>query len=137
LYYGGTSYDNQQGLGVQLKSGAERGEAVAAGKVDAPSVKRLGLTLVPTTVLYDRGTTFAPSALMHPRVPPWQVEFSAADAERMSIKDGDTVKLTVGEASALVRARVNGHAPEGVVLMPESLGAHVTSGAAKVAVSKA
>lgn len=137
LYYGGTSYDNQQGLGVQLKSGAERGEAVAAGKVDAPSVKRLGLTLVPTAVLYDRGTTFAPSALMHPRVPQWQVEFSAADAERLSIKDGDSVKVTVGEASAVVTAHVNGHAPEGVVLMPESLGARVTSGAAKVAVSKA
>lgn len=137
LYYGGTSYDNQQGLGMQLKSGAERGEAVAAGKVDAPSVKRLGLTLVPTTVLYDRGTTFAPSALMHPRVPQWQVEFSAADAERMSIKDGDTVKVTVGEASAIVKAHVNGHAPEGVVLMPESLGVQVVTGAAKVAVSKA
>lgn len=137
LYYGGTSYDNQQGLGVQLKSGAERGEVVAAGKVDAPSVKRLGLTLVPTTVLYDRGTTFAPSALMHPRVPQWQVEFSAADAERMSIKEGDTVKVTVGEASATVQAHVNGHAPEGVVLMPESLGARVANGAAKVAVSKA
>jgi len=137
LYYGGTSYDNQQGLGVQLKSGAEWGQPVAAGKVDAPSVKRLGLTLVPTTVLYDRGTTFAPSALMHPRVPQWQVEFSAADAERMSIKDGDTVKMTVGRASATVKAHVNGHAPEGVVLMPESLGARVMAGAAKVAVSKA
>ena len=136
LYYGGTSYDNQQGLGMQLKSGAEYGQEVAAGKVDAPSVKRLGLTLVPTAVLYDRGTTFAPSTLMHPRVPQWQVEFSAADAERMSIKDGDTVKVTVGEASAMVKAHVNGHAPEGVVLMPESLGAYVGMGAAKVAVSK-
>lgn len=137
LYYGGTSYENQQGLGVQLKSGVERGEVVAAGKVDVPSVKRLGLTLVSTTVLYDRGATFAPSTLMHPRVPQWQVEFSAADAERLNIKDGDPVKVTVGEASAIVKAHVNGHAPEGVVLMPESLGARVASGAAKVAVSKA
>jgi NADH-quinone oxidoreductase subunit G len=137
LYYGGTSYENKEGLGVQLKSGAERGEPVAAGKVEAPSVKRLGLTLVPTTLLYDRGTTFLPATLIHPRLPIWQVEFNAADAERLSIKDGDAVKLTVGEVSANVKAHVNGRAPEGVVLMPESLGARVTDGAAKVTVSKA
>jgi predicted molibdopterin-dependent oxidoreductase YjgC len=138
-YYGGTSFVNAQGLGVQLKSGAERGQAVAPGKVDAHEVRREGLTLVPTTLLYDRGATFLPSRLMHPRLPEAFVELSAADAARLSVKDGDVVTVTPeGGASARVIARVarGDRAPEGVVLMPESLGPAVPARATRVTISR-
>jgi predicted molibdopterin-dependent oxidoreductase YjgC len=135
-YYGGTAFTNTQGLGVQLKSGAERGEAVAAGKVGAREVRREGLTLVPTTLLYDRGATFVRSELMHPRLPQPYVELNAADAAQLDVKDGDPVTIALDGMTARVTARVDGRAPEGVVLMPESLGPGVPAGPARVTITK-
>jgi len=137
LYYGGTSYTNEQGLGVQLKSGAERGEAVSTRPIsNSPISNSQGLTLVPVSVLYDRGTTFARSLLMHPRVPLPYVEINSADAAKLGVSDGDEVKLNVNGAVLSVAARVDGRAPEGAVLLPENLGVAAPSGAAAVSVSK-
>lgn len=136
LYYGGTAYTNTQGVGVALKSGAERGESVAAHPVDVPHVQREALMLVPTTVLYDRGATFVPSRLMHPRVPPPHVELNAADAARLGVKDGDDVMIAVNGASVPVRARVDGRAPEGVVLVPAGLGVETPLGPTGVTITK-
>jgi NADH-quinone oxidoreductase subunit G len=137
LYYGGTSYTNHQGLGVQLASGAERGEAVAAGKL-APSAaaESSGLTLVPTTVLYDRGATFVRSPVMQPRLPRPYVALNSADAARLNVHDGDTLTLAAGNWQAAVTARVDGQAPEGVLLMPASLGPSVPARATPVTVQK-
>jgi len=136
LYYGGTSYANQQGVGVQLKSGAERGDGVAAGKVETPAVKREGLTLVPTTTLYDRGATFVRSLLMHPRLPMPYVEINSADAAQLGVKDGDTVTVSAEDFSAQVAARVDGRAPQGMVLMPESLGVNTPAKPVAVTIKK-
>jgi NADH-quinone oxidoreductase subunit G len=138
LYYGGTSYENKQGLGVQLKSGAERGEPVAAGKVETHEPKRDGITLVPTTVLYDRGATFVRSTLMHPRVPEPYVELNSADAAQLGVQDGESVTVSAVEHGMSVKltARVDSRAPQGVALMPESLGPGVPAGAVKVTIHK-
>jgi NADH-quinone oxidoreductase subunit G len=136
LYYGGTSYTNRQGLGVQLASGAERGEAVAAGSIQPGAhAETNGLTLVPTTVLYDRGTVFVRSLVMAPRIPHPYLEFNAADAERLNVANGDTVTVSAGGWQASATARVNGRAPEGVILLPASLGPNVPSGATPVTVT--
>ncbi len=144
LYYGGTSYTNSQGVGVQLPSGAERGQAVAAGTIQprttvAPAVAAAvsGLTLVPTTVLYDRGTTFVRSLVMQPRLPQPYVDINAADAARLNVADGATVTVAAGgwQASATARVAERGRAPEGVILMPASLGQIVPQRATPVTVS--
>jgi NADH-quinone oxidoreductase subunit G len=137
LYYGGTSYTNRQGLGVQVPSAAERGEAVAAGKLAAPPpTEGNGLTLIPITVLYDRGTTFVRSLVMHPRVPEPYVELNALDAARLNIQDGDTVSVEAAGVRASVTARVDGRAPEGVALMPASLGPAVPPAAVPATIQK-
>jgi NADH-quinone oxidoreductase subunit G len=124
LYYGGTSYTNSQGVGVQLTSGAERGESVAASVIQPGRSKpeASGLTLVPTTVLYDRGATFVRSLVMQPRIPHPYVDINAADAARLNVANGATVTLAAGDWQASATARVDGRAPEGVILMPASLG---------------
>jgi NADH-quinone oxidoreductase subunit G len=139
LYYGGTSYENSQGLGVQVPSGAERGQAVAAGTPHVGTPARPepgGLTLVPTTVLYDRGTTFVRSLVMHPRLPLPHVELNAADAAALGVRDGDEVVVAGDGLEARVTARVDGRAPAGVALLPASLGPAVPDGAAHVSVRK-
>jgi NADH-quinone oxidoreductase subunit G len=141
LYYGGTSYTNHQGLGVQLASGAERGEPVAAGTIQpglivAPPAESSGLTLVPTTVLYDRGATFVRSLVMHPRLPHPYLELNAEDAARLNVHDGDTLTVAAGNWQATVAARVHGQAPAGVLLMPRGLGPSVPARATTVTVQK-
>ena len=71
LYYGGTTYENTQGLGVQLVSAAERGETVSIPEVQKEAglrPKEDELLAVPVTKLYDRGTTVAPAELLSERI---------------------------------------------------------------------
>jgi NADH-quinone oxidoreductase subunit G len=137
LYYGGTSYENKQGLGVQVPAAAERGEALTTGKVSAPPpAEGSGLTVVPTTVLYDRGGMFVRSAVMHSHLAQPYVELNSLDAERLGIQDGDTLQVSGDGLEATLTARVDGRAPEGVALMPESLGAVVPPASTRATVRK-
>lgn len=142
LYYGGTAFENTSGLGVQIPSGAERGEAVSLSPVSASARNDgAGLVAVPTTLLYDRGTTFYRSYVMHPRIPLPYVEINSADAAQLGIADGETIMLSVNGAEAQVTARqvtarVDGRAPVGVVLVPQSLGGAVLGAAASATVKK-
>ncbi len=143
LYYGGTAYENSQGLGVQVKSGAERGQQPEVEWVEPPALTPApdgGLRVVSRTVLYDRGTTFAPSALLHPRVPPAHVELHPADASRLGIADGDEVQVRSNGRGVSLAARVpdrDGSAPEGVALMPRSLGPAPADGQYPAMIEKA
>ena len=127
LYFGGTSYKNTGGLGVQLSTAADRGESIGAGALNPASLPvgaNGALTAIPVTVLYNREQTFRPSEveLMAPRVPQSFVEINSSDAARLGIRNGDTVRVTVGDAPALVaKAHVDGVAPQGVVLVPRHL----------------
>jgi len=126
VYYGGTAYDNTGGLGVQLPSAADRGEAVSVGSSQAPAAptaKDGELMIVPTTRLYNRDDLFRPSALMNKRIPEPYVEINAADAARLGIADGDMVQVNASENTPNVyaRAHVNGTAPQGTVLLPRNL----------------
>jgi NADH-quinone oxidoreductase subunit G len=123
LYYGGTSYKNTGGMGVQIASAAETGEAVTLGEVKAEPVTG-DLLVVPTVRLYNRERVFQPSeaALMANRIAAPYVEINAEDAARLAILDGDTVQVSAGSAQPVkVKAHVNGAAPKGTVLLPRNL----------------
>jgi NADH-quinone oxidoreductase subunit G len=126
LYYGGTSYKNLGGLGVQMATAADRGETVETAEVTLPELVTAGdgtLLVVPTTRLYNRESTFRASehALMGARIGDPFVEINHADAERMQIADGDMVDVIVSGAALRARAHVNGGAPEGSVVLPRHL----------------
>jgi NADH-quinone oxidoreductase subunit G len=127
LYYGGTTYQNTQGLGVQLVPAAQRGQPVALGWQEPPTVSAPEgkLLAVPVTSLYDRGTALAPSTLLHQRIPQAYVAINPSDAERLRVKEGDTVEVILEYTTSLSIARVNEATPEGVVLVPRSLGAPI------------
>jgi len=131
LYYGGNAFENTTGLGVQYPSATDRGEGVVAAlqtaSPDQVPQKSSGMIAVPVTLLYDQGTTFARSFLMRPRVPKAFVEINSADAAKLGIKDGETITLVLEGDESQVNARVaeRGRAPEGVVLVPQSLGVNL------------
>ena len=71
LYYGGTTYENTQGLGVQLVPTAQAGETVHIPKVRKEAAlrpKENELLAVPVNKLYDRGMTVNPAQLLDERI---------------------------------------------------------------------
>ena len=126
VYYGGTAYDNNGGLGVQLETTADAGEKVAKGDVNLPDAVSAGsgeLLIVPTRELYNRERVFRPSiaAMMAPRTPNAYVELNAADADKLGISNEDTVTVSFDGGEVKVMAYVNGSAPEGTALLPRHL----------------
>ncbi len=137
-YYGGNAFKNSAGLGVQYPTSSENGKVPTKGDVAPAAAEGGALRAVPTTLMYNRGTKIMRSDLLHPRLPQPYVEINASDAEGLGIADGDSVSITVGDTSAVVTANVNGKAPQGAVLVPQSLGSGVIFNGVKAAtVSKA
>ncbi len=122
LYYGGTAYDNHGGIGRQWPVAAEgESPALSLRPIEAKSAKRKGLWAVPVRVLYDRAPEFYASRMMHQRIPDAYAELNSADAESLGISDGDAITLRFDDHPVAVTARVNGRAPQGVVLVPKQL----------------
>jgi NADH-quinone oxidoreductase subunit G len=125
MYYGGTSYENSQGLGVQLGPDVQRGAAVALSwpqpqHLSVPVDKMLA---VPTNRLYDCGRTLVPSQLLHRRLPAQRfVTLNPSDARGLKTRPGDAVEISFGGNSFVAEARVDDGVPRGVVLAPRSLG---------------
>lgn len=130
LYYGGTTYENTQGLGVQLQPQSQRRKVFQVSWAEPRPVmgpEADGLWAVPVTVLYDQGTTVTPSKVLAPRVAQPHVIVSPATAEKLSLADGALVGLAQDEQVVEVTLKVAPGMPDGVVLMPRSLGISIVS----------
>ncbi|HSQ26630.1 MAG TPA: NADH-quinone oxidoreductase subunit NuoG [Anaerolineales bacterium] len=127
LYYGGTTYENSQGLGVPLSIRKES-PILSWPQLGEFKLPKLGLMAFPITRLYDRGNTILPSELLHQRIGEPYVVVSALDAERMKVQQGDMLRITFSAtgASTVVSARLDATLPERVVLAPRSFGLPVT-----------
>jgi NADH-quinone oxidoreductase subunit G len=125
MYYGGTTYENSQGLGVQLEV---RGEAVAVEPV-APSGNggQPGLVAVPVTRLYDRGTIMTRSTTLGSRLSATLVVFHPEDARKLMLSKRMKVRLAWNGSNAEAEVDCDGTMPEGFVLVPRSLGMAVDS----------
>jgi len=126
LYYGGTGYENTQGLGVQLpvSSGTAGEPQLAWPQVADFRLPMLGLMAFPVTRLYDRGTALLPSSMLHQRIGEPYVVIGAEDAARLKLSQGAKVRVIysgTGE-SAVVAVHIDVDLPERVVLVPRSFG---------------
>ncbi|MEX2161846.1 MAG: NADH-quinone oxidoreductase subunit NuoG [Anaerolineales bacterium] len=123
VYYGGTTYDNSQGLGVQLSSAAERGQSPALSFAPLAEPAAIdGLVAVPVSRLYDRGNTILPSKLLSARLEAPQVVLNPEDAESLGLEMGKPAKVTLNGVTTLVTAHIDNSIPKGTVLIPRSLG---------------
>lgn len=125
LYYGGTTYENSQGLGVQLQPASQRGEAVPLGWLQ-PLVEAVvngdNLLAVPVTRLYDRGDTMLPSTLLHERIGEPYVMLNPTTAERLNLDARDRVLVDLAGILSPARLEVDNDVPEGILLVPRSMG---------------
>ena len=118
LYYGGTSYKNEAGVGQQWAAASEakgKAKAFKLPKVDAAPAD--GLTVLATRASYNVGTLLQYSDIIAPRMGQPTVHINAADASSLNVEDGAAVNVSVNGVTHSATASVNGHAPEGVVLL--------------------
>ncbi|MCC6955973.1 MAG: NADH-quinone oxidoreductase subunit NuoG [Anaerolineales bacterium] len=130
MYYGGTTYENTQGLGVQLKLAApDAGQPpLAWPQVVDFKLPSLGMMAFPVTRLYDQGSTLMRTELLHQRIGEPYVVLNGSDAGRLKIADGGKVRITFSntEQSTIVQVRLDNELPERVVLVPRSYGLFIS-----------
>jgi len=125
VYYGGTTYENRQGLGVHLSAAAGRGEKVSIPKVQkeaAPRPKENELLAVPVTKLYDRGTTLMPAELLHERIGDASISLHPDAAKELGVEAGQTVNVSFNGVSGEAVVKLDDTISVGVALIPRSMG---------------
>ena len=127
LYYGGTTYENTQGMGAHLSAAATRGEKVIIHRVHAsreaaPRPKENELLAVPVTKLYDRGTTVLPAGLLHERIGEASISLHPDTAKDMGVTAGQTVNLSFNGVSGEAVVKLDDTISVGVALIPRSMG---------------
>ncbi|MCI0520357.1 MAG: NADH-quinone oxidoreductase subunit NuoG [Chloroflexi bacterium] len=123
VYYGGTGYENKQGLGCQLAPAAQRGAFPAQTWPQIPPQAAAGGFLAaPVTRLYDRGATVLPSRLLHARIPQPYIVMNSADAENLALSAGALVQATLNGVVSVVKLALDEGVPQGVILVPRSMG---------------
>ncbi|MCI0554145.1 MAG: NADH-quinone oxidoreductase subunit NuoG [Anaerolineae bacterium] len=127
LYYGGTTYENTQGLGAHLSAAATRGETVSIPRVHAsreaaPHPKEKELLAVPINKLYDRGTTVLASDLLHERIGDARVALHPETAKRLGFEEGQMVNVSFNGTSGDAVVRLDESISHGIALVPRSMG---------------
>jgi NADH-quinone oxidoreductase subunit G len=118
LYYGGTTYENKQGMGVHLdltpgpspKGGGERGKGLRPDENQ--------WLAVPVTRLYDQGVTVTTSELLKQHIGETAVHLNHEAAKSLGLQPGDLLQVNGSQAQAVLDDTV----PAGVVLVPRSMG---------------
>ena len=125
LYYGGTTYENKQGMGVHLSASAERGEKLSIPRVQkeaAPRPKENELLAVPVTKLYDRGTTITSTELLDQRVGEASISLHPDAAQSLGVAVGQTVNISFNGFSGEAVVKLDDTISVGVALVPRSMG---------------
>jgi NADH-quinone oxidoreductase subunit G len=125
LYYGGTTYENTQGLGVQLIPAAQLGGSVRIPKVRKQAARRpkeKELLAVPVNRLYDLGVTVASSELLSDRIGGATVVLHPSAAEKLGLGAGQRVRVSFDGVSDEALLQVDDTISTGVVLVPRSMG---------------
>jgi NADH-quinone oxidoreductase subunit G len=125
LYYGGTTYENTQGMGAHLSAAAMRGEKLSISRVqkDAPPrPKENELLAVPVTRLYDRGTTVMPAELLHERIGDASVVLHPDAARNLGVEAGQRVNVSFNGVSGEAVVKIDDTISVGVALIPRSMG---------------
>lgn len=131
LYYGGTTYENSQGLGAQLTPASQRKHLFQVPwEQPAKAAASSGLLAVPVTVLYDQGVTSAASKTLAPRLVQPHIRLNPQDAGRLGVTAGQLAEVEIHAAKAIVTVIVSDEVPAGIVLAPRSLGLPVFAPAA-------
>jgi NADH-quinone oxidoreductase subunit G len=125
LYYGGTGYDNHQGMGKHLTNAAARGERLAlppAPEYRAEKLPAGALAVVPVTRLYDRSNVMLPAELLHARLAEPVLSMHPDTAVQYGFVDAETVQISLNGMTGQVKIHLDETLPLAVALLPRSTG---------------
>jgi NADH-quinone oxidoreductase subunit G len=126
LFYGGTTYENKQGMGATLSTAAARGEAVSIPRVEkesAPRPTKDELLAVPVSRLYHRGTTVMQSAdLLREWIGHPTISLHPDAAQKLGVQEGDLVLVGFDSTNGEAKVKLDDTIPVGVALIPRSMG---------------
>ncbi len=125
LYYGGTTYENVQGLGVQLVPTSQAEGTVRIPKVRKEAVlrpKEKELLAVPVNKLYDLGVMISSAELLEKRIGVASVHLHSATAEKLGVAAGQQVTLSFDGGGGEAVVKIDDTILTGVVLVPRSMG---------------
>src|SRR5688572_642756 len=125
MYYGGTTYENTKGLGIQLLPMAQAGGAVRIPKVRkeaALHLKEKELLAVPVNKLYNLGVTVSSTELLDQRIGEIKVSMNSSTAKKLGVDVGKLVKLSFDGVSGEAMVKIDDTVSAGVVLVPRSMG---------------
>jgi NADH-quinone oxidoreductase subunit G len=121
LYYGGTSYENKQGLGVTLTPAALTPASPASGR-GALRPQENELIAVPVTRLYDQGATVVPAKLLASHIGEAGVSLNPATAAKFGLLNGGKATVSLNGVEAAVKVHFDESISTGVVLVYRSFG---------------
>ncbi len=120
VYYGGTTYDNHQGLGVQLVLAA-RGELPLRPVAPKQNLPENVLRIVPITRLFDRGTLLLYSPLLKEHLAPAALWINSNLAIRHGLVEGGRVTVDIGGRTCEFKVRLDDSLPAEAAFLPRSL----------------
>jgi NADH-quinone oxidoreductase subunit G len=124
LYFGGTTYDNHQGLGVTLNLLP----AVTPQDVNLPDAHAVnGLLVVPVTRLYDQGQMLQASTLLDKRMARLRLSLNPATAARLGLHEGEMVEFRLKGQPARLEIHLDEGVPADTALLPRSVGYPLTA----------
>jgi NADH-quinone oxidoreductase subunit G len=127
LYFGGTSYENKQGLGVQLALPAQS-PVLAWPEIPELSISDDAILAVPIHRLYDLGQTMLSSQfLLKGRTPPAYIAVHPDTAGGLNIPDGELVSIAFSDTQVKAILYIREFVPRGIALIPRSLGMPISS----------
>ena len=130
MYYGGTTYQNRSGMGMQVSNAMQRGEKINLPHLEKTAAMRPSegkLLAVPITRLYDRGITVTTSPLLKSHIGEPFVALHPSAAETLGVEAGQTVSLSVDGRTEEAVVQIDETIPAGVALVPRSMGLLVPS----------
>ncbi len=125
LYYGGTGYQNRQGLGVQLPNREHATPWVVTQPSQPGKLAANGrdLLAVPIDRLYDHGTTLDCSGhLLGKRMTPAMIALHPQEAEKRGLAAGEKAEITLDGLTRMVLVSLDESTPLGTALVPRSTG---------------
>jgi NADH-quinone oxidoreductase subunit G len=128
-YYDGTSYENSEGVGIQLPSLADDAKSVFTISLREPAAPGASssypLTMLMPARAYDGGEWMRGSKLLARAVPAHAI-ISVADAQRLGVGIGEVVRVTSAAGSLDLPAMIDAGLAEGLVLVPAVRGADLS-----------
>jgi hypothetical protein len=122
LYFAGTSYQNDGGIGLRWPAAAEaEGAKEDFEWMDPPAPYDADLMAVPVRRLYQRGTLISPSAILAGRSWDDIAELNPQDAEHLGLREGKLVSASLSGRVCELTIHLNPKVPHGIALVPSHL----------------